>query len=169
MPTLSYCPFSFTFSIHVVVLTTGSPSSVSRLPLLAFSPFFWDVLIWLFFVAFLCGGFTFSVPSRPSVLAFLPVPNVFTSSGVFSVCGLCFTISAYIFAFSDAILFASLSFIFFCICIPWPFLVLVFWPLFLLISFQFHWHFFCHIWAYHLLLFWLYQYLHHLVPFVFVF
>ena len=43
-----FFPFSFAFSIHVAVLATGSPNSVSGLPLLAFlafSPFLWDVLI----------------------------------------------------------------------------------------------------------------------------
>ena len=64
---------------------------------------------------FYVGGFTFSVPYRPSVLAFLPVPDVFTSSGVFGVHGLCFSIRASIWAFSVAIHFASLSFISFCI------------------------------------------------------
>ena len=36
MPILSFCPFSFAFSIPVVVLAMGSPSSVSGLPFSAF-------------------------------------------------------------------------------------------------------------------------------------
>ena len=136
--------------MHVVVCTTGSPSSVSGLPLSAFSPFFWDVLIWLSFVAFLCGGFTFSVPSQPFVSAFLPVLNVFTSSGVFGVHSLCFPMRASIWAFSDAILLLLCLSYLFLFAFVWPFLALVFWSLFLLIAFHFQWHFFCHIWAYHL-------------------
>ena len=52
MPTLSFCPFSFSLCVYTLVLTLGSPNSVSSLPLLAFSPLFWDVVIWLAFVAF---------------------------------------------------------------------------------------------------------------------
>ena len=47
----------------------------------------------------------------------LDLPNVLTLSGVFGVHGLCFSIRASIWAFSTANLFASLSFISFCICI----------------------------------------------------
>ena len=36
MPILSFCPFSFALSVPGMVLTTGSPSSVSGLPFLAF-------------------------------------------------------------------------------------------------------------------------------------
>ena len=66
MPILSFCPFSFAFTIPVAVLATGSPSSVSGLPFLAFLasiPFLWDFLIWISFVAFLYGGLLFLVPS----------------------------------------------------------------------------------------------------------
>ena len=73
-------------------------------------------MIWLAFVAFLCGGLPFSVPSFPSILAFLPVPSVFTLSGVFSVHGLCLLIRASIWAFSNANLFAFFSFISFFVC-----------------------------------------------------
>ena len=48
MPIFSFYPFSLAFSIHVAVLATGSPNSVSGLPLLAFLaflPFLQDVLI----------------------------------------------------------------------------------------------------------------------------
>ena len=116
MPILSFCPFP----IPVAVLATGSPNSVSVLLLSAFFasfPFFRNFLIWISFVAFFYGGFSFSFPSRPLALAFLPVPDLLTLSGVFGVCGLCFSISASIRAFSMANLFASLSFISFCICI----------------------------------------------------
>ena len=61
-------------------------------------------------------GFTFLVPSLPSILAFLPVPGLFTSSGVFSVCSLCLLIRASIWAFSNASLLASFSFISFSVC-----------------------------------------------------
>ena len=108
MPILSFCPFS----VPVVVLATRSPNSVSVLPLLAFLAsfsFLQNFLIWISFVAFLYGGFSFSFPSRPSTLAFLPVPDLLTSSGVFSVRGLCFSISASIWAFSMANLFAFSS------------------------------------------------------------
>ena len=97
MPILSFCPLSFAFSIPVVVLATGSPSSVSALPFLAFVasvPFLHDFLIWISFVAFLYGGLPFPVPSCPFSMAFLPVPYLFTSSGVFSVHNLCFSMSA---------------------------------------------------------------------------
>ena len=70
MPTVFFCPFSLALYVRVLVLTRGSPNSVSGLPLLALSPLFRDVLIWLAFVAFLCWGFSFSIPSRPSILAF---------------------------------------------------------------------------------------------------
>ena len=66
MPILSFCLFSFAFSIPVAVLATGSPSSVSYLPFLAFTasvPFLQDFLIWISFVASLYGGLPFSVPS----------------------------------------------------------------------------------------------------------
>ena len=66
MPILSVCPFSFAFSIPVVVLATGSPSSLSGLPFSAFMasvPFLQDFLIWISFVAFLYGGLPFLVPS----------------------------------------------------------------------------------------------------------
>ena len=66
MPILSFCPFSFAFAIPVVVLATGSPSSVSCLPFSAFTasvPFLCDFLIWISFVAFLNGGLPFPVPS----------------------------------------------------------------------------------------------------------
>ena len=97
MPIVSFYPFSLALYVPFLVLTIGSPSSVSKLPLLAFSPLFWEVLIWLAFVAFLCGSFPFSflVPCLPLLLAFLPVPDVFTSSGVFGVCGLCFSRRAF--------------------------------------------------------------------------
>ena len=144
MPILSFHPFT----VPVAVLATGSPSSVSILPLSAFSasfPFLQDFLIWISFVAFLYGGFSFSFPSQPSTLAFLPVPNLLTSSGVFSVHGLCFSISASIWAFSMAYLFASLPFISFVFVFFWPFLALVFWPLSRCTAFQFLWHYFYHL------------------------
>ena len=47
----------------------------------------------------------------------MPVPNVLTSSGVFGVHGLCFSMSASILAFSIICLFASVFFITFCPCI----------------------------------------------------
>ena len=56
MPILSFCPFPFAFAVPLAVLATGSPSSVSGLPLLAFLasiPFLWDLLISISFVAFL--------------------------------------------------------------------------------------------------------------------
>ena len=65
MSILSFCPFSFAFSIPVAVLATGSPSSVSSLPFLAFVasiPFLCDFLIWISFVAFLYGGLPFWSP-----------------------------------------------------------------------------------------------------------
>ena len=74
------------------------------------------ILIWLAFVAFLCGGFPFLVSSLPSILAFLPVPNVSTLSDVFGVRDLYFAIRASIWAFSNANLLASFSFISFSIC-----------------------------------------------------
>ena len=55
----------------------------------------------------------------------------------FSVCNLL--------AFSSARLLASFSFISFSVCIFWPFLVLVFWLLSLLIAFQFLSLFFYHV------------------------
>ena len=116
MPIISFFPFSLVLYVPFLVLTIGSPNSVSKLLLLALSPLFWDILIWLAFVAFLCGGFPFLVPSLPSILAFLPVPDVFTSSGVFGVCGLCFAIRASIWSFSNANLLASFSFISCSIC-----------------------------------------------------
>ena len=120
MPILSFCPFSFAFSIPVAVLAMGSPSSVSDLPFSAFVasvPFLCDFLIWISFVAYLYGGLPFSVPSCPFSMAFLPVPNLFTSSGVFGVCNLCFSMSASIWAFSIICLFASIFFESFCPCI----------------------------------------------------
>ena len=51
----------------------------------------------------------------------------------------------------------------------WPFLMLVFWPLFLYTALQLYQHYFYHLLACCLGLFCLYQYLHHLVPFVFAF
>ena len=120
MPILSFCPFSFSFSIPVVVLATGSPSSVSGLPFLAFTasvPFLQDFLIWISFVAYLYGGLPFLVPSWPLSLAFSPVPDLFTLSGVFGVLSLCFSMSASILAFSIVYLFASMSFVSFCPCI----------------------------------------------------
>ena len=51
----------------------------------------------------------------------------------------------------------------------WPFLALVFWPLSLYTALQWYQHYFYHLLACHLRLFCLYQYLHHLVPFVFAF
>ena len=66
MPILSFCPFAFALSVPVVVLATGSPSSVSGLPFLAFMAsvsFLWDFLIWISLVAFLYGGLPFLVPS----------------------------------------------------------------------------------------------------------
>ena len=45
MPILSFCPFSFAFSIPVVVLAMGSPSNVCCLPFSAFTasvPLLWD-------------------------------------------------------------------------------------------------------------------------------
>ena len=50
-------------------------------------------------------------------MAFLSVPSLFTSSGVFGVCNLCFSMSASILAFSIICLFASISFESFCPCI----------------------------------------------------
>ena len=66
MPILSFCPFSFALSVPGMVLTTGSPSSVSSLPLSAFTTsvhFLRNFLIWISFVAFLYGDLPFSVPS----------------------------------------------------------------------------------------------------------
>ena len=66
MAILSFCPFSFAFSIPVAVLSTGSSSSVSRLPFSAFTasvPFLWGFLIWISFVVFLYGGLPFLIPS----------------------------------------------------------------------------------------------------------
>ena len=61
------------------------------------------------------GVYLFWSPLDP--LAFLPVPNLFTSSGVFGVHSLCFSMSASILAFSIVYPFASMSFISFCFCI----------------------------------------------------
>ena len=120
MPILSFCPFPFAFSIPVVVLATGSPNSVSALPFSAFVasvPFLRDFLIWISFVAFLYGGLPFPVSSCPFSMAFLPVPYLFTSLGVFSVRNPCFSMSASIWAFSIICLFASIFFESFCPCI----------------------------------------------------
>ena len=144
-------------------------SSVSGLPLSAFSPFFQDILISLSFFAFLCGGFTFSVPLSTICIGIFARTQYIHLVRCFQCMWSMFFNKSFYLGFSVAILLASLSFISFCIHIFLPFLALVFWPLFLLIAFQFQCHFFCHIWAYHLSLFWLYQYLHHLVSFVFVF
>ena len=65
MPILSFCPFPFAFAIPVLVLATGSPSSVSGLPFLVFLASIlclWYLLIWISFVAFLYGGLPISVP-----------------------------------------------------------------------------------------------------------
>ena len=114
MPILSFCSFSFAFSTHVAKLATGSPNSVSRLHLSAFLAFF-ALSAGLFNLTIFCclfiWGFSLSVPSQPSTLAFLPVPDVLTSSGVFDEHGLCFSIRASIWDFSMANHFASLSFI----------------------------------------------------------
>ena len=59
---VSFCPFSLALYVPFLVLTIGSPNSVSELPLLALSPLFWDVLIWLAFLAFLWGVFLFWSP-----------------------------------------------------------------------------------------------------------
>ena len=120
MPILSFFPLSFAFSMPVVVLATGSPNSVSALPFSAFVasvPFLHDFLIWISFVAFLYGHLPFQVPSCPFSMTFLPVPDLFTPSGVFSVRNLCFSMSASILAFSIICLFASIFFESFCSCI----------------------------------------------------
>ena len=120
MSILSFCPLSFAFAISFSILATGSPNSVSGLPFPAVSasfPFLQDFLIWISFVAFLYGGLPFLVPSHPLSVAFMPVPDLFTSSGVFSVCHLCFSMSASIWAFSIICVFASISFKSFCPCI----------------------------------------------------
>ena len=87
MPILSFCPFSFAFSIPVVVLAMGSPSNVSCLPFLAFTasvPFLRDFLIWIYFVAFLYGGLPFLVPLDPYPWHFCLYP-IYSPCQVFSV------------------------------------------------------------------------------------
>ena len=120
MPILSFCPFSFALSVPVVVLTTRSPSSVSSLPFSAFTalvPFLWDFLIWISFVAFLYGGLPFFGPLLTLIYGIFACTRLLTSSGVFSVRGLCFSMSASILAFSIVYLFDSMSFVSFCPCI----------------------------------------------------
>ena len=63
---------------------------------------------------FCVGVLLFWSPFDHLYWCFLPVPDVFTLSGVFSVRGLCFSMRASIWAFSN--LLASLSFISFSIC-----------------------------------------------------
>ena len=62
-------------------------------------------------------GLPFSVPSCLFSVAVFPVPDLFTLSGVFGVCNLCFSMSASIWAFSFVCLFASVFFESFCPCI----------------------------------------------------
>ena len=77
MPILSFCPFLFAFSIPVVVLATGSPSSVSCLPFSVFMasvPFLRDFLIWISFVAFYIGVYLFWSPLDPYLWHFCMYP-----------------------------------------------------------------------------------------------
>ena len=77
MPILSFCPFSFAFSIPVAVLAMGSPSSVSGLPFSAFMvsvPFLHDFLIWISFVAFYMGVYLFWSPLAPFLWHFCLYP-----------------------------------------------------------------------------------------------
>ena len=97
MPISSFCPFSFAFFYTCYGIC--------------------HFLIWISFVAFLYGGLPLLVPSCPFSMAFLPVPNLFTSSGVFGVHSLCFSMSASILAFSIICLFASIFFESFSPCI----------------------------------------------------
>ena len=71
-----------------------------------------DILCCLFI-----WGFFLFVSLLTINFGILAVPDLLTLSDVFRVHGLCFSISASIWAFSMASLFASLSFICFCICI----------------------------------------------------
>ena len=71
-----------------------------------------DILCCLFI-----WGFTFFSLPLPLIYGIFALPNLFTSSGVFGVCNLCFSMSASILAFSIMCLFASISFESFCPCI----------------------------------------------------
>ena len=82
------------------------------------------LFIWRFFLF---------VPLSTINLGILALPDLLTSSGVFGVHGLCFSISTSIWTFSMANLFTSLSFISFCICI-----LLAFVSASLLASFSFY-------------------------------
>ena len=78
MPILSFCPFSFAFSIPVVILAIESPSNVSCLPFSAFTasvPFLRDFLIWISFVAFLYGVYLFWSPLDPYLRHFCLYPS----------------------------------------------------------------------------------------------
>ena len=61
-------------------------------------------------------GFPFFGPLFTIYIGIFAVPDVFTLSGVFNGCGLCFLIRASIWAFSNANLLASFSFISFSMC-----------------------------------------------------
>ena len=87
MPILSFCPFAFALSVPIVVLTTGSPSSVSGLPFLAFTasvPFLQDFLIWISFVAFLYGDLLFWSSLDPYLWHFCLYP-IYSPHQVFLV------------------------------------------------------------------------------------
>ena len=102
-----------------MVLATGSPSSVSGLPFLAFMasvPFLQDFLIWISFVAFYMGVYLFRSPLDPYLWHFCLYP-IYSPCQVFLVYIVCFSMSASILAFSIIYLFASMSFVSFCPCI----------------------------------------------------
>ena len=96
-------------------------------------PFCVTFLIWISFVAFLYGGLPLLVPSCPFSMAFLPVPNLFTSSGVFGVYNLCFSMSASIWPFLSYVFLLLYSLNHFALVFFWPFLALISWPLYLVL------------------------------------
>ena len=168
MPILSFCPFSFAFAVPVAVLATRLPSSVSGLSFLAFFGLY-SLFVGLFNLDILCclfiWGFTFFGPLLTLIF------------GIFACTRFTHLIRCFRCMWSMLLFWPFLSYIFlllyllyhFALVFFWPFLALVFWPLSLYTALQLYWHYFYHLLACHLRLFCLYQYLHHLVPFVFMF
>ena len=88
MAIVSFCPFSFALDVPFSVMTLGSPNSASGLPLLALSLLFWDVLIWLVFVAFCVEGLLFHSPFDHLYWCFCLYP-MYSSRQVFLVYMVC--------------------------------------------------------------------------------
>ena len=138
MPILSFCPFSFAFSTCVAVLATGSSNSVFGLPLsafLAFSPFLQDVLI--FCCLFIWKFYLFGPLSTINVGIFACSQCTHLIRCFWCMWSMFLNKSFYLgFFLWQILLLLCLSYLFVFVFF-WPFLALVFWPLFLYTAFQF--------------------------------